>query len=280
MGDFKAGLRRDSVGAQRGLLYEMRGRRQKAEKIRAALGVAIPSTKAMKLLDVGCASGIITRALAPHFAYAVGMDIHESGLRMAPDDPQEETTFAGLLRATTSALPFPDGFFDVAVCAQVYEHVADQTALADELFRVLKPGGWMFFSGPNRAWPIEDHYKLIGLGWLPSKWASRYLRLAGRGRVFEENLLTSSQLRRLFGRFDQIDITPMMIRNPDRFRIQASRATALAAKLPNSIVRGLSWIYPNPNWLLRKPLQPEMKLGHQPGSRAIASDQDPAAGDR
>jgi len=271
MSNLNAGLRRNSVGAQQGLLYNTRGRRQKAEKIRAALGITIPTTEAMSLLDIGCASGIITRALAPHFAYAVGMDLNESGLRLARSDPQQEATCASLLRATTSALPFPDCFFDVAICAQVYEHVADQAALADEVFRVLKPGGWMFFSGPNRAWPIEDHYKLIGLGWIPRNWASRYLRLAGRGQVFEENLLTSAQLRRLFGRFDHIDVTPMMIKNPVAFHIQSSWATALFAKLPETIVRGLSWIYPNPNWLLRKPPQSRATMG-QPVGAARESD--------
>jgi 2-polyprenyl-3-methyl-5-hydroxy-6-metoxy-1,4-benzoquinol methylase len=254
MPDSISSSRRDSIGAQQGLLYETRSRQKKAAKIRAALATVIPDTRELTLLDAGCASGIITRTLAPHFAFAVGIDLHEAGLRIAPEDQPADQPSAKLLRGTTAALPFGDKSFDVVICAQVYEHVADQEALADEVYRVLKTGGWAFFSGPNRVWPIEDHYKLFGLGWLPKKWAGRYLRLVGRGRDFEEHLLTYSQLERLFRRFERIDITARMIRNPSQFQLQSSGASQLASKLPEAAIRGLSWLYPNPNWLLRKPL--------------------------
>lgn len=245
-------IRRDSVGAQTGLLYDSDGRLRKAAKIRTALATVLGDTDALSLLDVGCASGIITRSLGSGFKCAVGIDLNEEGLRMDSLDRHPHASPAALLRATTATLPFADAAFDVIVCAQVYEHVADQTALAEEVFRVLKPGGWMFFSGPNRAWPIEDHYKLFGLGWIPKSWANFYLRLTGRGEAFEENLLTTRQLQKLFWRFERVDLTARMIRNPSAFHFEASPALSLAGRLPEEILRLLSWIYPNPNWLLRK----------------------------
>ena len=111
----------------------------------------------------------------------------------------------------------------------------------------------MFFSGPNRLWPVEDHYKLLGLSWIPRSWANQYLRLTRRGRVFEENLLTSSQLKRLFWRFERVDVTARMIKNPASFHLQTGWATRAAAQLPETLLQRLSWAYPNPNWLLRKP---------------------------
>ncbi|MEO7704715.1 MAG: class I SAM-dependent methyltransferase [Thermoflexales bacterium] len=246
--------RRDSVGAQTGLLYDLEGRQRKAEKIRAALARVASDTRTLSLLDVGCASGIITRALAADFRFTAGIDLNETGLRMPPGGTTRQLREAHFLQATTARLPFADCCFDVVVCAQVYEHVADQAALSDEIFRVLKPGGWMFFSGPNRTWPIEDHYKLFGLGWLPQKWASAYLRLAKRGRVFDENLLTSWQLENLFKRFVITDVTPLMIKSPADFKLDIGIAGSLAAILPNGFLSRLSWIYPNPNWLLFKPV--------------------------
>lgn len=244
---------RDSIGAQTGRLYELEGRRKKAAKILAALSQVLPDTAQRRMLDAGCASGIITQALAPNFGFAVGVDADETGIRMGDSGPSNPTNHATIMRASTAALPFPDSAFDVVICTQVYEHVANQQALADELFRVVKPGGWCFFSGPNRLWPIEDHYKLPFLGWLPRVWANVYLRLLGRGDAFEENLLTLRQLRQLFSRFERVDVTAKMIRNPDAFNIETSAATAIAARLPESLIHRLEWVYPNFNWMLRKP---------------------------
>jgi len=180
------------------------------------------------------------------------MDVNEAGLRMAFERAPAVLDRVPLLRATAAALPFVNNAFDVVICAQVYEHVADQRALAAEAHRVLKPGGWMFFSGPNRIWPIEGHYKLLGLGWLPRNLATAYVRSAGLGSEYEENLLTTPQLRNLFAKFETIDVTSDMIRNPHAFQIDSGIMLKLARRLPKVILHRLGWIYPNLNWLLMK----------------------------
>jgi SAM-dependent methyltransferase len=43
--------------------------------------------------------------------------------------------------ADLTALPFPTGAFDVALCSHVLEHVTDDRAAMAELYRVLVPGG-------------------------------------------------------------------------------------------------------------------------------------------
>ena len=43
--------------------------------------------------------------------------------------------------ADLTALPFRSGEFDVAICSHVLEHVIDDRAAMDELYRVLAPGG-------------------------------------------------------------------------------------------------------------------------------------------
>jgi SAM-dependent methyltransferase len=49
-----------------------------------------------------------------------------------------------------AALPFADNSFDVIVCDWVIEHIDDVPALAAEVGRVLKPGGWFCARTPNR----------------------------------------------------------------------------------------------------------------------------------
>lgn len=47
-------------------------------------------------------------------------------------------------------LPFPDASFDLIVSNNVFEHVAEAEQVAAELLRVLKPGGTLCASTPNK----------------------------------------------------------------------------------------------------------------------------------
>lgn len=44
--------------------------------------------------------------------------------------------------------PFKDNYFDCAISTQVLEHVPDPQRCLDELFRVIKPGGYVMLSVP------------------------------------------------------------------------------------------------------------------------------------
>jgi SAM-dependent methyltransferase len=55
-------------------------------------------------------------------------------------------------------LPLKTGCVDLVVSFETIEHVADAWALVDEIRRVLKPGGLLVLSTPNRAFgPAERH---------------------------------------------------------------------------------------------------------------------------
>lgn len=46
-------------------------------------------------------------------------------------------------------LPFDNDSFDVILCNHVLEHIPDDTKAMQELYRVLKPGGWGVFQVPQ-----------------------------------------------------------------------------------------------------------------------------------
>jgi SAM-dependent methyltransferase len=61
--------------------------------------------------------------------------------------------------ADLTALPFPSGAFDVAICSHVLEHVLDDRAAMAELYRILTPGGRAAMMVPvdlERAETFED----------------------------------------------------------------------------------------------------------------------------
>jgi SAM-dependent methyltransferase len=138
----------------------------------------------------------------------------------------------------------------------VYEHVSDQQLLADEIYRVLKPGGVVFFSGPNRLAVIEDHYGLPFLSWLSLPLANAYLRITGKGNCYEENPLTLNQLKSLWRRFEVEDLTITMIQQPAVFGLEREmRGVRWISAIPRPILALLRPFFPNFNWLLRKPVE-------------------------
>ena len=134
------------------------------------------------ILDLGCGSGSFLKAVGRD-REVVGCDTALRWLLQARKRLDE----AGLadrvlVRASAERLPWPDSTFSAVVAGDVIEHVADQGAAIDEAFRVLKPGGMLAMASPNRfSLGLEPHVGLWGVGFLPTRWMSLYVRLRGRG---------------------------------------------------------------------------------------------------
>ena len=63
-------------------------------------------------------------------------------------------------------LPFPGDTFDLVICTQVLQYVPEPELLAQEIRRVLKPGGSLLLSVPS-AWPsdsAEDCWRFLPAG--------------------------------------------------------------------------------------------------------------------
>lgn len=228
---------------------DLAGRQRKARKIAAVLRehAGFPLEQAV-CLDVGCSSGLITAELAPLFKCLLGGDYDGPALRHAPRSQGGPLTFAQI---DAMRLPVADSVIDVVICAQVYEHVPDDRRLAAEIFRVLRPGGVVFFSGPNWLYPIEPHYFLPFLHWLPDRWAGAYLRLFRMGNAYYERSRTWWGLHRLWHQFDIRDVTVDLIKQRPG-DLTLDRRLGWAQSVPAGLLRGLVPLMPNFNWVLRK----------------------------
>jgi len=196
--------------------------------------------------DVGCSSGVITTGLALLFGTTIGLDYDEIALKHVTRITRQSPVF---LRGDAMRLPLADNSVEVVLCAQVYEHVPSDVLMIREIYRALKPGGIVFFSGPNKLFPIEPHYYLPFLHWLPPVWADRYLRILGRGSHYYERSRTVWSLRNLLAKFTIQDVTPEVM----RYSLQGGKLKGLAS-LPLAVWRLLLPVLPNYNWILRKPI--------------------------
>jgi SAM-dependent methyltransferase len=64
--------------------------------------------------------------------------------------------------ASGEAIPFRSEFFDICVCFETLEHVRSDYDVLREINRVLKRGGGLFLSLPNRFFPVEQHSVIFG----------------------------------------------------------------------------------------------------------------------
>jgi ubiquinone/menaquinone biosynthesis C-methylase UbiE len=131
---------------------------QRRERVLAALG----DPEGRKILDLGCASGDLTFALAMAGATVVGADltrgmVHRAELRRrnAPEPFQPAAARASFMVADAEALPFADGSFHAATCIGVMEYVPDDRLGVGELYRVLKPGGRLVITAPHQNAPAH-----------------------------------------------------------------------------------------------------------------------------
>ncbi|MBU2054192.1 MAG: class I SAM-dependent methyltransferase [Proteobacteria bacterium] len=108
----------------------------------------------MRVLDAGCGSGRhLCEAFRTPGAAVAGVDLNWGDLCKAKGFLSLMAGENGgtwiVARADVTKLPFADGCFDVVVCAEVLEHIAENRAAVGELLRVLKPGGDLVVTVPR-----------------------------------------------------------------------------------------------------------------------------------
>jgi len=98
----------------------------------------------MRLLDVGCGPGSITRGLAEHLALGQVIGLDQSPEALA--EARQDAAARGVVnlhyeQANVYDLPFADGSFDVVFAHQVIQHLGEPDAALREMLRVLRVGG-------------------------------------------------------------------------------------------------------------------------------------------
>jgi ubiquinone/menaquinone biosynthesis C-methylase UbiE len=107
----------------------------------------------LRILDLGCGTGEITRRLADRYPQAqlVGVDILESNLEIAGRASQAFADRIHYAVGDAFALQLPDRHFDLVVCRHMSQAVPDFALVLDEIGRVLKTGGWLHLLSEDYA---------------------------------------------------------------------------------------------------------------------------------
>ncbi len=169
----------------------------------------------VRVLDAGCGVGMYTSKFRERFTPHVEGIEYEFARAL-----EAQVTTPHAVVAANEYLPYSTGYFDTILSHETLEHVADDTAAARELVRVLKQGGRLVIFVPNRWYFFETHgYYWRGayhfgntplINYLPDVWrdklAPHVRAYSKRGllRLFDGLPVRVVTHQRIYGAYDNL----------------------------------------------------------------------------
>lgn len=139
-----------------------------------------------KVLDLGAGMGGLSVALMLKYGERgvslQAMDYNPAYCEIARLRAERYDLTLPIIVAAGEHLPYPDASFDVVTCLDVLEHVQDTEQVLREIKRVLRPGGVLLTSVPNRRAFRDPHYHLPLINWMPKSWAEKIIKRTGHSK--------------------------------------------------------------------------------------------------
>lgn len=181
--------------------------------------------KNAKILDLGCGTGMTTLALADNFPNTVACDMGAMEVRATKELLKKYGYRNKVIKYNGKKLPFKDNNFDIVSFIEVIEHVSNPDEVLREIKRVLKPDGILHITTANKLWPIEPHYKLPFLSYLPKNLANKYVQITGKGERYDDiHLPTYWGFKSMVSKcFDVEDITIDILRDYKKYGMDKER---------------------------------------------------------
>ncbi len=190
-----------------------------------------------RVADVGCGNGAYTETIAQEAREVVGLDLQEGLLRPFHKRVEASEKRPELACAAAEALPLRTSSVDVAFCIETLEHVTDDAAGLRELQRVIRPGGHVLLTVPNKWFIFETHGLKNGLpggnrfpfvSWLPR---------AIHSRIAAARIYSNGQIRSLVEDAGFVDVKVDYVM-PPLDKVVLPRLRGLLRKLVRLVERG------------------------------------------
>ena len=173
-------------------------------------------TRDAPFLDLGCGPGMLLAAAASKSRAGIGIDASLVWLVVAK---RLITVWGGrpvLAAGLADALPLADNSVGATVSLDVIEHVPNQHAFVREVCRVTRAGGGVALSTPNRfSLAAEPHVAVWGVGWVPRRWQTRFVRWRSGKSYDYTRLLSTSEAAGIIRHETDFDFRILLPEIPD-----------------------------------------------------------------
>jgi 2-polyprenyl-6-hydroxyphenyl methylase/3-demethylubiquinone-9 3-methyltransferase len=153
------------------------------------------SLDGLRVLDVGCGTGVFCEALAEDGAIVTGVDLANNAVLFAARRAKELRL---PIRYEVCAASSMNERFDAVTVMEVIEHVPDYAAFLRECASRVKPGGILVVSTINRTWKSWLYAILI---------AERVLNLLPRGAHDWKRFVTPAEIETVLRQLEFGDVT-------------------------------------------------------------------------
>lgn len=130
----------------------------------------------LRVLDIGSGRGEYTRELSKKFGEVVGIEPYRDVYNFCLQYTSKKYKKISFINKSIEDFQSRQKF-DLIIMLTVFEHMSNPKKSFDNIFGLLKKGGIIYLTAPNKYWIYEQHYGLPFLSWLPLPIANEYLKL-------------------------------------------------------------------------------------------------------
>jgi 2-polyprenyl-3-methyl-5-hydroxy-6-metoxy-1,4-benzoquinol methylase len=203
-----------------------------------------------RIMDLGAGLGMLSEEAAVRGGNPVAIE-PGIGFREIALERIQRGGRGMVIAAAGENLPFRDNSFDVVISLEMLEHVESPAAVLQEVYRILRPGGWFYLTCPNYLSFREPHYSVAWFPLLPKPVGSLYLRLRGRPTEFLRTSITYTTLPWIRRRLKKLGLRSVrerqisvLCRSPALIKNHWKRALVQAAWrfMPTGVLsRAIDW---------------------------------------
>ncbi len=160
------------------------------------------SLSGLKLIDIGCGGGLICAPMSELGAEVTGLDANEHNIKAATSYAERNKLNIKYINNTVEEHIKSPKKYDIVLCLEVIEHVANQKEFVNNISKLLAPGGIVIFSTINRtkkAYLLAIVMAEYVLGWVPRQTHnySRFVKPSEFVRMMQDTRLRLGELKGL-----------------------------------------------------------------------------------
>lgn len=120
----------------------------------------------MRVLEIGCGDGGNLLPFAEMGCETLGIDLAECRVEDAKTFFEREGASGQFMTADFCKLDIYSCTYDIILCHDVLEHIADKEAFLQRMYQSLKPDGIVFMAFPAWQMPFGGHQQICRSGFL------------------------------------------------------------------------------------------------------------------